>query len=436
MKKIFFKAAALCCALSLSACASKKAVSVTPPDGSLDKCELRFSWWGGDDRHEATLKAIDLWSKKHPDITVTPEYGGWDGWTEKVTAQMNSGTEPDIMQINYDWLISMSPDGKGFYDLDSLGGTLDLSGFDEDTLSFGRVDGKLNAVTISLSGRGLFYNSQAYSAIGAAYPQTWSDLIALGKSFSSEDAYPMDLDIQSGGTAWYLAVVYIQQKTGRQFITLDGELGFTEEDIREALDFYKLLEDNHVIRTVKTRTDEDGNAALYQSPEFIGGNVAGVLEWGSAVGKYEAVLPKGVLESGPLLADESGNNSGWMIKPSLLYAVSGHTKHPDEAAAFVDFLLNDEECAEILGTTRGIPASRKARNALEQSGSLTGLSKECEDMLTEADTITISPYMELTRMKSFYNAAIESVSYGTADTKAAAEQMYRSVKEYLEKIKK
>ncbi|HNZ98732.1 ABC transporter substrate-binding protein [Ruminococcus sp.] len=435
MKKFIFKAAALCCALSLSACTSKKAVSVTPPDGSLDKCELRFSWWGGDDRHEATLKTIDLWSKKHPDITITPEYGGWDGWTEKVTAQMKGGTEPDIMQINYDWLITMSPDGKGFYDLDSLSGTLDLSGFDEDTLSFGRADGKLNAVTVSLSGRGLFYNSEAYSAIGADYPRTWSDLIALGESFGSHDAYPLDLDIQSGGTAWYLAVVYIQQKTGRQFITLDGELGFTQEDIRDALDFYKLLEDNHVIRTVKTRTDEDGNAALYQSSEFIGEKVAGVLEWGSAVGKYEAVLPKGVLEAGPLLAGENGNNSGWMIKPSLLYAVSGHTKYPDEAAAFMDLLLNDEECAKILGTTRGIPASRKASSALEKSGALTGLSKESQDILNETDTITISPYMELSRMKSFYNTAIESVSYGTADTEAAAEQMYRSVTEYLEKIK-
>jgi len=164
--------------------------------------------------------------------------------------------------------------------------------------------------------------------------------------------------------------------------------------------------------------------------------VAGVLEWGSAVGKYEAVLPKGVLEAGPLLAGENGNNSGWMIKPSLLYAVSGHTKYPDEAAAFMDFLLNDEECAEILGTTRGIPASRKALSALEKSGALTGLSKESQDILNETDTITISPYMELSRMKSFYNTAIESVSYGTADTEAAAEQMYRSVTEYLEKIKK
>ena len=435
MKKLF-KAAALCCALMLSACSSRKNNSVTAPDGKLDKCTLRFSWWGGDDRHKATLDAVELWNKKHPDISITPEYGGWDGWTEKVSAQMRSGTEPDIMQINYDWLISMSEEGSRFYDLDSLTDFLDLSGYDDEILSFGRMDGRLSALTVSVSGRSLFYNSEVFSSLGAEYPKTWTELAALGKSFGMEDMYPLDLDIQSGGTAWYLAVVYIQQKTGREFISDDGRLGFTVDDISEALEFYKSLEEDHVIRNVRTRTDEDGNAALYQSSEFIDGRVAGVLEWGSAVGKYESVLPDGVLEAGPLLADDSGNNSGWLIKPTLLYAVSGDTKYPDEAAAFIDFLVNDEECAELLGTTRGIPASDKAASALEKSGRLSGLAKECDDMLHNADTVTISPYMELPRMKEFYNTAIESVSYGTADTDTAARQMYDSITDHLEKIRK
>ena len=59
---------------------------------------------------------------------------------------------------------------------------------------------------------------------------------------------------------------------------MDGELGFTEEDIKLALDFYKELENKHVIRTIDIRTDEDGSAALYQSPKFIDGTIAGVLE--------------------------------------------------------------------------------------------------------------------------------------------------------------
>lgn len=435
MKKLFSFITAFSCAAVLSSCGSKNKSEITKPDGKLDPCTLRFSWWGGDDRHEATLEAIELWESKHPDIKIVPEYGGWDGWTEKVTAQIGSASEPDILQINYDWLITMSSDGKGFYDIGTLEG-LDLSGFDEEVLSFGKVGGIMNAVPVSLSGRGLFYNSDVFSSVGAEYPSTWDELSDLGSVFGDKDLYPIDLDIQSGGTAWYFAVVYIQQKTGREFITMDGQLGFTEDDIRDALVFYKDLEDEHVIRTLKTRTDEDGNAALYQSSEFIDGKIAGVLEWGSAVGKYESVLPQGVLEAGPFLSDGKGNNGGWMIKPSLLYAISKNTDHPDEAAAFMDFLLNNEECAEILGTTRGVPASSYAEESLEKNGKLTGPAQDSNEMLDKLDTVTISPYMELSRMKEFYNTAIEAVSYNTADPSEAAHEMYESIVRYLEKIRK
>lgn len=421
--------------VSLSACGGSGS-EFTPPDGTLDKCTLRFSWWGGDDRHEATLRAIELWNSKHPDITIVPEYGGWDGWTEKVGTQLSGGTEPDIMQINYDWLISFSPDGKGFYDLELLTEHLDLTQFDSDVLSFGKVGGVLNGVTVSVSGRGLFYNSETYKSFGAEYPETWSELIALGEKFHKEGIYPLDVDIQSGGTAWYLAVVYVQQQTGRQFITIDGELGFTEDDIKNALDFYKKLEDSHVIRTIDMRIDEDGTAALYQSPEFIDGRVAGVLEWGSSVGKYEMTLSEGVLEAGPMLSDDNGKSGGWMIKPSLLYAISRKTKNPDEAAAFMDFMLNDTEAASILGTTRGIPSSRISEESLEKSGRLTGLAQENDALLEQLNTVTISPYMELAQMKEYYNTAIEKVSYNAADPAEAAHEMYVSITDYLERIKK
>lgn len=436
MKKHFLSIAALCGITALSACGDKKAAGITMPDGKLDECTLRFSWWGGDDRHEATLEALKLWNERHPEITIVPEYGGWDGWTEKVSSQISGGTAPDIMQINYDWLVSFSPDGEGFYDLGLLDSFIDLSAFDSEVLSFGEVSGKLNAVTVSISGRGFFYNSEVYDSLGVKYPSTWDELIALGETFEKAGKYPLDLDIQSGGTAWYLAVVYIQQKTGKEFIDMDGGLGFSEEDIRMALDFYKELEDKHVIRTVRARTDEDGNAALYQSPEFIDGRVAGVLEWGSSVGKYEQVLPEGVLEAGPFLTDGSGSSGGWMIKPSLLYAISKDTKYPDEAAAFMEFLLSDEECAKAMGTSRGIPASKYAEETLEKNGLIEGLAQECDDMIEQLDTVTISPYMELTRMKEFYNTAIEQVSFGKTDTAKAAHEMYVSVTEYLEKIRK
>ena len=169
MKKFNICIAAAGCIATLSACGKSSAV-ITQPDGKLDKCTLRFSWWGGDDRHEATLEALKKWGELHPDITITPEYGGWDGWTEKVSSQISGSTAPDIMQINYDWLVTFSPDGDGFYDLGLLSKYIDFSQFENETLSFGRMNDKLNAVTVSVSGRGLFYNSEVYRRFGAEYP--------------------------------------------------------------------------------------------------------------------------------------------------------------------------------------------------------------------------------------------------------------------------
>ncbi|MDE6779945.1 MAG: ABC transporter substrate-binding protein, partial [Ruminococcus sp.] len=104
MKKILIP---ILCTFILSAC-GREPLEKTAPDNSIDKCTLRFSWWGGDDRHEATLKAIELWNVLHPDIEIKAEYGGWDGWQEKINTQIGGGSEPDIMQINYDWLVTLS----------------------------------------------------------------------------------------------------------------------------------------------------------------------------------------------------------------------------------------------------------------------------------------------------------------------------------------
>lgn len=416
-----------------SSCDKKN--SITEPDGKLDKCTLRFSWWGGDDRHEATLSAIKLWSEKHPDIEIKAEYGGWDGWTQKINTQMAGDNEADIMQINYDWLISMSSDGKGFYDLNNLSDYIDFSEYDDEILSFGTRNNHLNAITVSMSGRGFFYNSDLYEELNFTYPTNWDELINLGKAFEKHDVYPIDLDIQSGGTAWYLCVVYVQQKTGKTFIDMNGNLGFDKEDFKTALDFYSELEENKVIRTIKDRIDSDGADALYQSPAFIDGKIGGVLEWGSSVGKYEAVLDENVLEAGEFLSDENGNKAGWMIKPSLMYAISADTKYPDEAAEFLNFLMSDEECAKILGTTRGIPANNKIYSYMEENDMLSGISYISTEKLNEIMPVTVSPYMDLQQIKDYCNTALENVSYGKASTSQAAEQLYTSISEYLEKIK-
>ena len=101
----------------------------------------------------------------------------------------------------------------------------------------------------------------------------------------------------------------------------------------------------------------------------------------------------------------------------------------------MNFLLNDSECAKILGTSRGIPANTQAYNALDKSGNLCGISYDSTELLAKLDPVTLSPYFELSQLKEYYNTAVEKVSYDEMSTQDASEELYNNVKKYLEKIK-
>ena len=49
-----------------------------------EKVTIRFSWWGADTRHEATLKVMDMYMKKHPNVTIEGEYGAFDSFYQKL----------------------------------------------------------------------------------------------------------------------------------------------------------------------------------------------------------------------------------------------------------------------------------------------------------------------------------------------------------------
>ncbi|MFH5186840.1 extracellular solute-binding protein [Paenibacillus sp. TAB 01] len=92
-------------AVSLAACgAAPKAESGSAAGGaaagSADKpVKLRIVWWGSQARHDATLKALDAYTKKHPNVTFEPEFSGFDGYADKLATQAAAKNAPDIIQI-------------------------------------------------------------------------------------------------------------------------------------------------------------------------------------------------------------------------------------------------------------------------------------------------------------------------------------------------
>ena len=96
--------------------AALAALASTAPAHAQD-ATLRFSWWGGGERHETTLKAIAAFEAKNPGVKIKGEYMGFNGYQERLSTQIAGGSEADIVQLNWAWLSSYSKHGTGFLDL-------------------------------------------------------------------------------------------------------------------------------------------------------------------------------------------------------------------------------------------------------------------------------------------------------------------------------
>ena len=82
-----------------------------------DEVTISFSWWGDENRYDKTMEAIKLFESKYPNIKVKEQFGEWAGFKKRMNMKIVGNDEPDLMQINYDWLENYSKDGKGFYNL-------------------------------------------------------------------------------------------------------------------------------------------------------------------------------------------------------------------------------------------------------------------------------------------------------------------------------
>ncbi len=319
-----------------------------------DVKELRFSWWGNDERHLYTLDGLDLFQSQNPDIEVKGQYSIWNGYENRIKTYIMSHTEADIMQINFSWLEMFSPDGEGFYDLYKLKDVIHLDTYDEKDLKYGEINGKLNAVPISFNTYAVYHDKTLYDQYELELPTTWDDYFAAAEKMRADDIYPLGAVKKH---IWCLLLSYYEQSTGKYVFSDEGEFLLKEEDVAYILEFYKKLLDEKVIISP---TDFDRAC-------FTKGTTASAIAWISDANNYCNSLKENGAEveigDYPLLPE--AEITGQYLKPSSMYAISKNTMYPKAAARLLRFLISDEEMAELQGLEKGVPISKNALRALK-----------------------------------------------------------------------
>lgn len=446
MKK-FKKVVALCLActmvLSLAACGKKDSSSnnkakeeestdVTAEgttegtteettEGSKDQVTIKLSWWGGDERHTATIDAVNKFMELNPDIKVEMDYGAWTGWEDKMSTAFYSKTAADVNQINWNWITSFSSDGSAFLDLNEVKDTLDLSKFSQAALDQCVLADSLQAVPVSMTGRIFYFNKTTFDKAGVPVPTTLEELKAAGQTFKDtlgEDYYPLALGEYD---RMILMVYYLESVYGKNWVE-NGALNYTNEEIQTGIDFIQSLEDAHVTPSIQTILG-DGAESLDKNPKWMEGVYAGIFEWDSSATKFRDALNEGQeFIVGDYLKD-MGEYQGGFSKVSLAFAISKETKYPEQCARLINFLLNEDEGVAIMESQRGIPLSASALAYCQNNNLLDTTVAEANAKIVAWTQFALDPTFEDAKLKGTdgtYYDVFQGLSYGEYDSAKAA----------------
>ena len=424
-------AAGLLAACSGSTAASSTASSAASqaPAASADESlalsdgpvNLSISWWGGDSRHAAYQSALEAFHTEYSNITVEPTFAAWSGWEEKMAAAFIAGNAQDVCQVNWNWLYNYSADGSKFVDLNTASKFIDLTQWDAAAMDACYVANSQQCVPVSMTGRIFFWNMTTFNKAGITeVPKTLDDLMAAGKAFQEKlgnDYYPMHLGAYD---RMILMVFYLESKYGKDWADpVTSTLNYTEDEIAEGLAFIKSLVDNHVMMNLKTYYSANSDTATHQSNEWITGKIAGIFEWDSAASKYSSALDDDN-KAGFTVGEEIkfGDNNGGFSKVSMGLAITKTCKNVAEAATLINFLLNEEKGASIMGSECGIPASKAGLQYAQAAGAVKSLVAEANAKVMAFTTNKLDPLFENSDLKAsgtgIYQEVFDTVDYDNA----------------------
>jgi oligogalacturonide transport system substrate-binding protein len=348
--------------LLITSCTRKN--SDTQANGMNSKINLRFMWWGGAARHEATLASIQRYIELHPNITISAEYGGYDDYFQKLATQLAGNAAPDLIQMDTMWFTDLMSQGDLFADIEKL--PINITPFDAEFLNKCRRQGVLVGLPASLSNEEtLIINTDFFSRynLDASAEIDWSQLLEWGRTINSrnKEDYLFAL-IPARANA--LMRVYISQLIGDSFVSDDYEVLIDEEAAANML--------SYLLRMFETGTalpfDEAVTiTSVAESSQWLNSHIGMDLE---STGPITTVMKNSSFPIGFMRMPIAGNakDTGIEIRVGQILSINKTSAHITETSAFLEWFLTDPESVLLLKDCRGVPAVESARNLLMQRG--------------------------------------------------------------------
>ncbi|RZT02788.1 ABC transporter substrate-binding protein [Cuneatibacter caecimuris] len=407
--------------------------------GQEGELSLRFSWWGGDARHEATLKAIEVYEKANPGIKIEPEYSSFSGYYEKLVTQLASGNAPDIFQVDQGWVAELYARGDAFADFSDYKDSIDLAQIPESMMTdYCTIDGQVMVLPFGYNGTVFLYNKTLLAdwcdAEGNLEVKTWDDFLEIGKALHEKDPESYMTTAVTDGYLRYILKPMLEQITGKIDVQDDFTLGFGPEELAKAYDSFMKIFTEQVSQPYEEAVLYD---SMQNNPLWLNGKIGGIFLFFSNIDTEIAGLDYDYgVTAMPMFQD--AKVSGQECCPSLMVAINKNIDgaHKKAAAEFLDWFINSEEASLILGTVRGVPGSASALEALEKNGMLSDLMSQGIKISNDTLSLKNGAYELNASVKAVFVEYMEKVIYGVSSPEDAAQGMTEDLESVLAELGK
>ncbi|MEU6710965.1 extracellular solute-binding protein [Nonomuraea sp. NPDC046802] len=331
--------------LALSACAGtgssggapaqKIDVSTTVP-GDPVTLTLAYS------NDPPTKALIDGFTKKHPNVTIKPQMTPFNDYVKSIKLAMSGDAAPDIAQYNPGAMNSLVPAGlildvgpwaKAYgWEGKFPPSTLEILSSDKSAKQFGT--GGQYAVPGGLSVVGVYYNKTMVKEP----PKTLAEFEAAMQKVKDSGGAPLSLGgLQVGGFHLWNALLNVTGDVAGYRGWVYGKPGATIENDaarRTSQTIADWAKKGFFPEGANATADTDAlaNFAKGKSAFLVTGN------WGATALEKDLGEDVGFF----LMPTASGEPVRVASGASVAYAISAKSKHPNVAAAFLDYLSSPE----------------------------------------------------------------------------------------------
>ena len=325
--------------------------------------EISIAWWGSQHRHDITSEVIAMFNEEHPHIRVIYEFADGAGYWSMLDTRIAANDVWDLFQLgsNYPGFIDHIVPLNDFINR----GVIDTSRTTQDFIDITTThNGDVVGISNGVNAWGLAYDPAMFDAVGLPRPApgwTWVDFEHAAITIAEQLGH------------WGMGVFTNDAITLTQFMAQQGVdfwhtdprlLGFDDPSVM--VPYFTMRQNMVMAGAMPDPGEAMGITDIEGDPLVFGNSAMAYLasnQFIALANAAQALDPNRQL-SMTVLPTHPGGQIASDIVSSQMFSISTSSDHPEEAALFLNFWVNNVPANEVLQGERGIPIMEHVRAVL------------------------------------------------------------------------